>query len=59
MDEIEEKWNGIFVQFLDQLASLFPDSPANKIKLQFILHKTISNQKPITIFIDKLLNPEN
>jgi len=54
MEEIEEKWNEIFIQFLDQLTSLFPESPANKIKLQFILHKTISNKKPIIIFIENI-----
>lgn len=50
--KIEEKWNEIFVQFLDELHMLFPDSPASTFKKQFTLCRLINNTPPILIFLD-------
>lgn len=51
---IEQKWNEIFVNFLDQMSSLFPDSPASRLKATFHISKFLGGKKPIIVFIDHL-----
>lgn len=51
-EKIEEKWNEIFIQFLDELTKLFPQCPAKKFKMQFMMSKLINNTPPILIFLD-------
>ena len=50
--KIEEKWNEVFLQFLDELNTLFPSCPAKKFKTQFNLSRLIKNTPPIVIFLD-------
>lgn len=54
MEKIEEKWNEIFVEFLDQMNILFPQSPANSIKIKFRLSSFLGGKKPILVFMDHL-----
>lgn len=51
---INSKWNEVFIQFLDQLIILFPDSPASKIKVQVQLSKMVNNMSPILLFIQNV-----
>lgn len=50
--KIEEKWNEVFLQFLDELNALFPSCPAKNFKNQFNLSRLINNTPPIVIFLD-------
>jgi hypothetical protein len=50
--KIEDKWNEIFIQLLDELNRIFPESKASSYKMQFKLSHLINNKPPITIFLD-------
>lgn len=58
-DKIEEKWNEVFIQFLDQLILIFPDSQAKVWKKGFGLSKLFFGQRPIEIFIEGTEKHEN
>lgn len=53
-ETIEQKWNEIFVDFLDQMAELFPESPASRLKMTFHMSKFLGGKKPIIVFLDHL-----
>lgn len=57
--QIREKWNEIFVQFLDELIRLFPDSPASSIKMKFYLSNMVGGKEPIELYLEHLLEHEN
>ena len=52
--EIEDKWNLIFIDFLDQMNGLFPESPASDLKTKFKISSYIGGRKPILLFIDTI-----
>lgn len=53
-DVIENKWNEVFVQFLDEFGSIFPSSSAKTIKTQFLLTKNYMGRKPIELFLENM-----
>lgn len=50
---IEDKWNSIFMDFLNQMQELFPDSPASTLKTKLTLGSYFGT-KPILIFLNHL-----
>lgn len=50
---IEDKWNSIFMDFLNQMQELFPDSPASHFKTKLTLGSYFGT-KPILIFLNHL-----
>lgn len=51
---IENQWNTIFVDFLDQLGNLFPDSPAHSLKTKFHFSQFLGGKKAIVVFLENL-----
>lgn len=51
---IENKWNDVFVQFLDEFNKIFPSSSAKNVKTKFLLSKNYLGRKPIDIFLENM-----
>lgn len=56
---IEGQWNKIFIDFMDQMNGLFPDSPAEVLKTKMKLNNLIGGEKPIIMFIDTIKGHED
>ena len=59
IEVIEGQWNTIFIDFLDQMNGLFPDSPAEVLKTKMKLNNLIGGEKPIKMFTDTIKGHED
>jgi len=56
---VEKCWNDVFLDFLNQMETLFPDSPASSTKRQMKLQGILNiGTKPIVLFIESVKNHE-
>lgn len=60
LDILEKYWNEIFIDFLNQMEAIFPDSPATSLKLQMKIQGTLNiGKKPIVLFLESVKGHED